>query len=178
MKPELVANYIALGSVVIALLSLIVAVVSASAARKSANAAQSSVEVASRVLRRSVIRDLWMTCADVVSEERRVRDVSHDLQAAYSDLFLFGGSSGGDRDQLYRQEIDRDRREAARLSDEATSIFSEPISIQRASDHDLDVMCLKIENARIAIRAIREKMSRQFESVRLQTLQYREKNTG
>lgn len=146
----------------------VISIASVYVAAKSASASQASAEVAARVLHRSAVRELVSGCYELIAEELRIRSLVTELRSEYSSLGVVTGSSGGSREKMYKDLLQKDLATAEEKIKEAKSLVEDQAKLFAASDNDIDLMQGRIQAANVDLKTIREAMSRQLDNLRTQ----------
>lgn len=164
------------------LISSVAAVVSALggafaavAAFKSAASANDAHEAAQISEKRAALRQLMVTASEVLVEARRAESRAAQLKLSYRTLFVFGGSSGGSRENLYISEIDKKLAELTNLSESAKPFVSDQDVLINGPLDEISSREMKIAQTLIQARAIREDLEREQASIEAQCMMYRDK---
>lgn len=167
----MVANVIAFGA-------LIAAIVAMFASFRSAKAAEQSASLAARTLDRLALREIVRASGDAVIEARRIDDLADELRREYRQLFTYNSSSGGSREKLFADEIEKKVSRKKALAEEAERIASDSSSLSAASERDMTLMISRLDGALSQLRPLRESMERELSSIQKDNQIFREKLVG
>lgn len=161
----------AVGGVVAAVGGLFAAI----AAFRSAGVAKSAAEHAQEVERRSLLRDVSAAAQSVIAESLRIDDLSNNLKRAYRQLSTFAGQTGGSRENLHIEEVEKKQRDVGPLQQKGREFLENHEALRSMSEENLTESLTQFEGYLTQIRRVKEKLSQDLASVEQQNQLFREK---
>ena len=146
------------------------------AAFRSAGIAKSAAAHAQQVEHRSLVRDVTAAAQSVIAESLRVDDLSNNLKRACRDLSVFVGQTGGSREKVHIEDVEKKQGEILPLQKEAMDSLENRESLRAMSYEELTELLIKFEGYLIQIRRIKEKLDQELASVDQQNQLFREKS--
>lgn len=166
---------LALISAVSGALGGLASVLAAIAAFRAAGAAKQSALHAQAVERRQLLRDVVAAAQNVVSDARRIDDVANLLKRGYSDLFRFAGQSGGSRQKLYIDEVEKKQQQVAGTRDVAGRHAADPELLGNMPEAELLALYTALHGHHVEVKRLRVTLEHELESVERDLQTYREK---
>ena len=145
------------------------------AAFRSAGIAKTAANHAQEVERRSLLREVTAVGQSVIAESFRVDDLSNNLKRAYRNLSVFAGQTGGSREKVHVEEVEKKQREVVTLQQGAMGSLENRESLRAMSEEELTGLLTKFEGYLIEIRRVKEKLGQELASVEQQNQLFREK---
>jgi len=149
-----------------AVVAAIISVIAVFIASRSAAAAKKSSEIAAAAFQRTAIRELLVTCREVVAENQRIESLCIDLRTEYTGMFNFAGVGGGGAEKQARAVLDRDIENAKALAAEGAALSKDTSSLLASSGPDIDARSTKIGLDLVELRTIRESIERRLNDAR------------
>ncbi len=160
---------------IVAVASAIGSVVAAFAAWRAASIAKNATAHAEKVERGRLEREVALICNKVVAASMRVDGLSNDLKLGYQSLFTFAGQTGGSRQQMYTKEIEKTQGGVGHMQGEARAILEDRATLKAKTDDALAQDVIKIEGYLVQLERVKEKFTRELDSVAADNRIYRER---
>ena len=158
-----------------AVLSAVGGAFAAFAAFRSAESARISQQAAAAAEQRAALRQIGTTATEVLIEAERIASRGCDLKIAYRTLFTFAGQSNGSRQKIYDAAADEKLKHASKLADYAKLFTAAAEKLDGTPPEETDRVQVRLSNALMKIRALREDLERELSCVEGQSATYRDK---
>ena len=168
--PVLLAFISAVSGVVGGLASVLAAI----AAFRAAGAAKQSALHAQALERRQLLRDLVAAAQNVFSEARRIDDIAKLLKSGYSDLFRFSRQSGGGRQKLYVDDVEKKQQQAASMRELDGKYAADQGMLGNMPEPELIALYTTIHGHYVEVQRLRITLEQELESVEQELQTYRE----
>ncbi|SFX54675.1 hypothetical protein [Marinospirillum alkaliphilum] len=159
---------VAIISAIAAILSAIGGGIACIAAFRSAKHAKDTFDAGELSEKRLLLRQLSITAHEVAVEVDRIKWVAQGLHISYKTLFTFAGQFNSSRQQMYERDIDAKMREADNLLEKAKPFTNFQDSLLNGPLEEIASREVKIAQALLRARIIREKLEGEQRSVEVQ----------
>jgi hypothetical protein len=143
-------------SAIAAVASAIGGAAAAVAAFRSAGSATSALQAARESEHRAALREIASIAAAISSEVERVQATAQDLHIEYRTAEIFSGSYDHSGFKELRREVSEKAAKAADLGASASLFSGRAQTLRDAPPDDVDRVHVRLSNALVGVRAIRE----------------------
>lgn len=163
-------------TIITAIATTIAAIFAAFAAWRSADSARAAQEEGRASERRLLRRQLNVNAEEVRVETDRIKERASRLKLAHRGLAIFHGASGGSREKLYLETIDRKIAESETLAAQTAEVAAKP-----AEDATLDEISsceAQVAPNLARVRALREEIEGKLTAAEAEIVQHRQSRLG
>ena len=144
------------------------------AAFRSAGAAKEAAKHAQQVEHRELVRDVIAAAQNTIAETMRVDDICNRLKMGYRDLSIFTGQTGGSREKVHIDEVEKKQKQVIPPQQEALKLLEDKKLLLDKEESALTDELVKFEGYVIQVRRVKEKLEQDLISLERENQTFRE----